>query len=248
MPLLALETATDVCGVALWQGDGPTSELTLRRPRAHAERLVPMVEEALRQGGLGVGDLEAVAVSMGPGSYTGLRIGVSTAKGLAAALDVPLLGVPSLGALAAQVAPWAEAGDRVCAAFKARREEVYAAAFRVMGGGALEEAAPTSVLGFEEVPAWLADVRGGRLWLVGEGAPDVAQAIKADVQAGTVKRLPSDVAAPSAAWVARLAWERLRRGEADDLAAFEPFYLKAFVARKPQRTALEKLSFVMRDP
>ena len=243
MPLLALETATDVCGVALWQGDRLTSEITLRRPRAHAERLVPMVEEALRQASLAVRDLKAVAVSMGPGSYTGLRIGVSTAKGLAAALDVPLVGVPSLEALAAQVAPWADAGDEVCAAFKARREEVYAARFRVIDGAALEEVAPTSVLGLGEISAWLGDVREGRLWLVGEGAPDVARAAGADVRAGAIRLLPTDVAAPSAAWVARLAQERIRRGEREDLAAFEPFYLKAFVAQKPRRTALEKLTF-----
>ena len=243
MLFLALETATDVCSVAIWQGDRPTVELTLCRPRAHAEQLVPMIEEALRQGHLAARDLEAVAVSMGPGSYTGLRIGVSTAKGLAAALDVPLLGVPSLEALAAQAVPWADAGDRICAAFKARREEVYAVAFRVDEQGELEEAAPTSVLRIEEIPAWFGEAGSGRLWLVGEGAEAVASAVETDVGAGRVRWLPPDVASPAAAWVARQALGRLQRGEAEDLAAFEPFYLKAFVARKPQRTALEKLSF-----
>ena len=241
MLLLALETATDVCSVALWQDGRPTSELTLRRPRAHAEQLIPMIEAALGQSQTTRQDLSGVAVSMGPGSYTGLRIGASTAKGLAAALDVPLVGVPSLEALAAQAAPWAEAGDLVAAAFNARRSEVYAALYRVREEDGLDEAAPTSVLHAEEIGAWIGEARERRCWIVGGGGADVAAAME---QAGMdYKQLPGDVAAPSAAWVARRAWGRLERGETSDVAAFEPFYLKAFVARKAQRTALEKLSF-----
>lgn len=243
MTLLALETATDVCSVALWHGGRPASELTLRRPRAHAEQLVPMIEDALRQSGVARRDLSSVAVSMGPGSYTGLRIGVSTAKGLAVALGVPLVGVPSLEALAAQAVPWAGAGDGIVAAFKARREEVYLAAFRVGAEGELEEAAPASVLRLDEVPRRLADVGGATCWLVGEGAADVHAAWTADVRGGALRWLPPEAAAPSAAWVAHRALGRLERGETADVATFEPFYLKAFVALRPQRSAVEKLSF-----
>ena len=241
MTLLALETATDVCSVALWQDGHPTSELTLRRPRAHAEQLIPMIEAALEQSQVARQDLGGVAVSMGPGSYTGLRIGASTAKGLAAALDVPLVGVPSLEAQAAQALPWAAPGDRIAAAFNARRNEVYAALYLVEEQAGLEEIAPTSVLRSEEIGAWAGEAGGGRCWVVGEGGADVAAVME---RGGTdVRRLPSEVVAPSAAWVARRAWGRIERGETSDVAAFEPFYLKAFVARKAQRTALEKLSF-----
>ena len=241
MSLLALETATEVCSVALWQDGRPTSELTLRRPRAHAEQLIPMIEAALEQSQVVRQDLSGVAVSMGPGSYTGLRIGASTAKGLAAALDVPLIGVPSLEALAAQAEPWAEAGDLVAAAFNARRNEVYAALYHVRARGDLEEAAPTSVLPVEDIEAWIGKPGGQRCWVVGEGG--AATAVAAEQAGMDYKRLSGETVAPSAAWVARRAWSRLERGETSDVAAFEPFYLKAFVARKAQRTALEKLSF-----
>ena len=244
--LLALETATDVCSVALAYGGNMVAALSLRRPRAHAENLLPLTREALRAGGVRADALEVVAVSMGPGSYTGLRIGVSTAKGLAEAAGAALVGVPTLEALAARLAPQADAGDLVCATLDARRDEVYAAAFRIIDGEtsdgeALEPTAETAALPIEELPDWLG-ASAGRLWLTGDGAPKAAPVFRATGR-WDVRVLGLDVCAPSAAWVARRAWPRLQRGQTEDLAAFEPFYLKDVVARTPQRSALEKLSF-----
>ena len=249
--LLALETATDVCGVALAREGRVIAELSLRRPRAHAENVLPLAREALRAGGVETAALEAVAVSMGPGSYTGLRIGVSTAKGLAEAAGAALVGVPTLEALAARVAPQADTGDLICAALDARRDEVYAAAFRVTGGShmdgnasngdALEAAVETAVLPVEELPDWLG-ASTGRLWLTGGGAQKAAPAFRASGR-WNVRLLSLEACAPSAAWVARRAHLRLQQDHTEDLAAFEPFYLKDVVARTPQRSALEKLSF-----
>lgn len=123
-----METATDVCAVAVSRDGVLLVEVTLDEPRRHAERLVPMVDEALTSAGVSPADLTAVAVSAGPGSYTGLRIGASTAKGVAFALSIPLVPVPSLQALAASVE--VPAGTLVVAAFGARRGEVYAQSFR----------------------------------------------------------------------------------------------------------------------
>ncbi|RMH54049.1 MAG: tRNA (adenosine(37)-N6)-threonylcarbamoyltransferase complex dimerization subunit type 1 TsaB, partial [Bacteroidetes bacterium] len=111
--LLALETATDVCSAALAEGDRLLVEETLYRARLHAERLVLLIEDVLRHADLTPAAVAAVAVSGGPGSYTGLRIGVSTAKGLAAATGAALVAVPSLEAQAAAVAPFAAAGDLI---------------------------------------------------------------------------------------------------------------------------------------
>ena len=239
--LLALETATDVCSVALMQGDRVTVSLALTRLRAHAETLAPLIQEALRYGGIAPRDLDGVAVSSGPGSYTGLRIGVSTAKGLALAADAPLVAVPSLEALAASVAPLAAPGEAVCALFNARRHEVYAAVFLVAEKNILEARAETAALRVDDVSGWLPEIKG-RLWLVGEGAPRVVSALE-DHLTGDVRLLDPSVFAPSATSVARLARPSLLGGQVEDVARFEPFYLQAFVAKTPQSSIFEKLPF-----
>lgn len=237
MLVLALETATDVCSVALVEDDAALVSLTLRRPRQHAEQLVPLVQDALRYAGATLGDLAGIAVSQGPGSYTGLRIGVSTAKGLAAASGVPLVGVPTLEALALQAVPQAEPGDVVAAFLRSRRDEVYAAAFTVAPAPPLSPLREAAALPLPDVAAWLGtDDR--RRWLVGDGAPAAAAA---GALSGTL--LDAAAVAPSASTVGRLGAERLRTGSADDLAAFEPAYLKDFVARAAKKSVFERLPF-----
>lgn len=239
MLLLALETATDVCSVAVADGSRLVAEVSLRRPRAHAEQLVPMVGEALRLAGRAATDLGAVAVSQGPGSYTGLRIGASTAKGLALAAGARLVAVPSLEALASRAAPFAGPGDLVLPAFNARRDEVYAAAFRVGVGGAITPLRDTAVLSLGALGAWAPSPESGCVWLLGEGARQTAPAL---AEAGMEARvLGPEAVAPSAAAVARRAWPRIESGAFEDVAAFEPFYLKAFVAKKPKGSIFDRL-------
>lgn len=242
MRLIALETATDVCSVALLDDDRVTVELTLNRPRSHAEYLVTLVRDALRYGSVAPQTLDAVAVSQGPGSYTGLRIGVSAAKGLSAALDVPLVAVPSLEACAAGLAPVAAPGDVVAAAFNARRHEIYAAAFRVAEDGGLTPLGETVAIETGSVPEWRDALAGRRVWLVGEGADALAAMLEAG-GAATVHRPGAPFDVPSAAWTARLARPRLQSGQVEDVAAFEPFYLKPFVAKKPKGSIFERLTF-----
>jgi tRNA threonylcarbamoyladenosine biosynthesis protein TsaB len=240
--LLAIETATDVCSVALMHGGRVGVELTLTRPRAHAENLVVLIQDALRYGRLETAAVDAVAVSMGPGSYTGLRIGVSAAKGLAAAVDARLIGVPSLEALAASAAEAAAPGDAICAAFNARRDEVYAAAYRVDQPGTLTPLAETTALKTSEVAGWLLPSKAAQLWLVGDGAPRIASALP-QPDAMQIRLLDPSTCRPAAGWVARLAHLRWAGGQFEDVAAFEPFYLKEFVARKSSRTIFERLPF-----
>lgn len=237
--LLALETATSVCGVALLKDGTLLAEASLHRPRVHAEQLAPLVEALLARSKVAPAELDALAVSMGPGSYTGLRIGVSTAKGLAMAVDAALIGVPTLEALAASVCPYARDGDVVSAILDARRDEVYAAVYRI-DGHTLAPLTETSALNVGALADWI-DARNAPLWLVGEGGAKAAPALEA---AGYAPRtLPADLHAPSAAWVARRAWPRLERGASEDVAAFEPYYLKAFAGTHPEATPFERLSF-----
>ena len=222
MTLLALETATDTCGAALLQDEQVVAEAHLHRPRVHAERLTPLVEDVLAHADVTAADLDAVAVSMGPGSYTGLRIGVSTAKGWALATDADLVGVPTLEAYAARVRPMAAPGDVLCPLIDARRDEVYAAAYRVTADD-LAVQAETKALTVDALSEWIGAVEG-RLWLMGDGAAKSRDALASVGTAQTV--LSPDVVAPSAAWVARRGQTRLHAHGPDDRSTFEPLYVK----------------------
>ena len=127
MIVLGLETATNVCGVALVDDDRVLAEFSTSGRLTHSQRLMPLVEQALTEAGIDRGRLDGIAVSAGPGSFTGLRIGLATAKGLGFALDRPVLAVPTLDALAFNV--WAWRG-LICPLLDARKDQVYAALYR----------------------------------------------------------------------------------------------------------------------
>jgi len=220
--LLALETATTTCGVAVLRDDQVVAQAHLHRPRIHSERLTPLVEDVLRHADVQAEALDGVAVSMGPGSYTGLRIGVSTAKGWALATNAALVGVPTLDAYAAQVCPFGTSGDVVCALLDARRDEVYAGAYRVTTDG-VEGHAPTKALPVSALSDWVGEVHG-RLWLAGTGAAKARDALSV-VDAPQTVVSATDLP-PSASWVARRARTRLAQDGPDDVATFEPFYVK----------------------
>jgi tRNA threonylcarbamoyladenosine biosynthesis protein TsaB len=131
MLVLGVETSTMQGGVALVGEDGLRSEYTLNVAATYSERLLPAIERVLRDARIGLDALSGMAVSIGPGSFTGLRIGLSTVKGLAYSTGLPVVGVPTLEALAWTL-PFA--GEQVCPVLDARRQEVYAALFRYERG------------------------------------------------------------------------------------------------------------------
>ena len=228
MLLLALETAADVCGVALHDGQSVVAEASLHVARRHSAALLPLCRSLLDASGRSVSDVTAVAVSAGPGSYTGLRIGASTAKGLCTASGAALVAVPTLDALASQAVPHADAGSTIVAALPSRRGEVYAAAYRIQGGQ-LKALHPSGSLTLDALPAdWLGHAEASSF--VGPAARTLAEAFGL---AGAPV-LSTDLVRPSATAVARLGAELLARGETADVAAFEPDYLKAFVATRPK--------------
>lgn len=220
--LLALETATDTCGVALLRDDHVIAETHLYRPRIHSAQLTPLIDTLLADADVEAAALDVVAVSMGPGSYTGLRIGVSTAKGWAMATGADFLGVPTLAAYAEQVRAVTEPDDIVCVLLDARRDEVYAAAFRRTTED-LDRHAETKALPIDALSSWLAGVKG-RLWLLGDGV-EKSREVLASVGTKQII-LPSDVYRPSAAAVARRGRQRLAMDGPDDLSTFEPMYVK----------------------
>jgi tRNA threonylcarbamoyladenosine biosynthesis protein TsaB len=184
MTLLAIESATDMVGVALVSDDGARAERSHQGGRAHAELLAPVIEEVCAVSGCAVGDIDRIAVDVGPGLFTGLRVGVATAKALAQALGIGVLGVGSLDVLAAAAGERAGPGPRpaVAAVVDARRGEVFAAVYRfdrapVAASGEppadpagyrddrLEPLAPEALL------AWLLELgaEAGRVVVVGDG-------------------------------------------------------------------------------
>jgi len=187
--VLAVETATDVAGVALADGSGVLATAALWRGRRHAETVAPAIEFVCARAGVALRELEAIVVDEGPGLFTGLRVGVSTAKALAYALEVPVVPVGSLHVLAAAAALWgAPAGQVVVPVVDARRGEVFWGRFRVHGeqrvpGAPLTVPAaegPVTLARPEEVAAGLRELAGGEpVRVLGDGARRYAELLGA---------------------------------------------------------------------
>lgn len=224
--ILSIETGTDICSVAL-ANDGEL--MALRESdegRDHAKKVALFVDELLRETGVQPSDIDAIAVGKGPGSYTGLRIGVSFAKGMCYALGIPLIAIGSLDALTEVAREDFEAGildveetdwtqAKLCPMVDARRMEVYAQVFNVEGKP--ESDVVAEVVTEESFNEWRAK---GRFVIFGNGAKKCAEVLPDAIIESVV---------PSARGIVRLAEEAFNAGKFEDLAYFEPFYLKDFI-------------------
>lgn len=192
---------------------------------SHSEKLNLFIDEALRQSGIDFKDLDAVAVSKGPGSYTGLRIGVSTAKGLAFALDIPIIGIDTLAGMTAGFIEKYKPGkaSRLVPMIDARRMEVYMRIFDYRSKPlTATEARVVDALTFD-------DENDFQYLLFGDGAGKFTALFE---NHPGVKIIPDFH--PSAGFMARLAEQRFRAAKFEDTAYFEPYYLKDFIAIKPR--------------
>lgn len=230
--ILCIETATTVCSVALSrEGNVFYSRLSTGR-NAHSSLLTTFIEEIIREAGMEFSRLDAIAVSSGPGSYTGLRIGVATAKGLCYALDKPLISVPTLKAMAlgmrAQYVPATGKADAkpllFCPLIDARRMEIY----RAFYDENLEEVLPTAAEIIDE-NSFVTLLDGHTVIFGGEGAAKCQPVLGAHPDSRFMIGFEA-----SAAWMAPLAEERFLAGHYENLAYYEPFYLKDFIAGKPR--------------
>lgn len=229
MNLLAFELSTEACSVAVLAG-GEVRERHEIAPRKHAEYALPWAEALLAEAGIAKSALDGVAVGRGPGAFTGVRLGISIAQGIALALDVPAVPVSTLRALAMRALPLgASAGDRVLAAIDARMREVYVARFRlaVDADGAFDAIAD----GDEAVmpPDAVSVPDGDGPWRgVGTGFGALDGVLR---QRFADRLVAVDAEAlPHAADVARLAAAALRRGEGIAPERLEPAYLRNAVA------------------
>ena len=223
--ILCIETGTDVCSVGLAE-NGELVALRESCGRDHARNVAVYVDELLRERDVDADEIDAIAVGKGPGSYTGLRIGVSFAKGLCYGLRKPLIAIGSLDALVEVAREDAEAGivdvedferATLCPMVDARRMEVYTQLFNGRGE-ALGEVEAKII----DEQSFAAEIAAAEEFVIfGNGAAKCAGTLSAKAKLIEV--------VPSARGLARLAQEALDAGRTEDIAYFEPFYLKNFV-------------------
>jgi tRNA threonylcarbamoyladenosine biosynthesis protein TsaB len=224
MKTLLIETSTNNCSVGLASGNELLTVVEQSGKRQHSEFLNVFIQEALKKTGWNLQEIEGVAVGKGPGSYTGLRIGVSTAKALCYALEIPLVGLSSLQILSQQLKQSTHANrGAFCPMLDARRMEVYTAIYDFELN--LLKKNQALVLS-DEV---LSDLFDGHAWVHvgGEGAEKALPLLNA--RQGIEYQ---DIKYPSAYGMPGLANYKFKMGDTDDITQFEPFYLKEVAAGK----------------
>lgn len=222
--ILLIETATDVCSAAVADGKEILSARRITEPRMQASGLAPLIQEVMKDAGTEIKDLAAVAVSAGPGSYTGLRVGVSTAKGICFGSGLPLIGIDTLTVITYGAMKHAEVKDDalIIPMIDARRMEVYTAVFD--SNGRMLSAPAAAIL---EPDTFSAEFEGhSQLIFTGDGAEKYKSVLDSSY-ADKSMFMPSCPDAADMAVPAMIAYNEKRF---EDTAYFEPFYLKEFSA------------------
>ena len=226
MRIIALDTATEVCGLALWMKDQVRAQISITQGLTHAKVLTGALQALLQETGTQVAEVDGWVVTQGPGSFTGLRIGISTAKGLALATGKPLAGVSTLSVLAHQARAQT---DWICPMIDARRHQVYWALFQRQGDD-LVPVLPERAGSVDEAMDLIGDRRP--CVFIGNGARLYSEVIQAYV--GGEAQLADDALHDlQPGMVARLGSQRLAQGAAENLHLFAPVYLRSADAQLP---------------
>jgi tRNA threonylcarbamoyladenosine biosynthesis protein TsaB len=232
--IICLETATNLCSVALCDSAGVISLKESNESKSHASMLTVFIEEILKENGIRAGDVEAIAVSKGPGSYTGLRIGVSVAKGIAYAASIPLIGIETTLSMF-----WGISGNRMksqetdmntlfCPMLDARRMEVYYAIYDAVGKTIKDISAEIITEdSFSNIP------ESQKIIFFGDGAAKCKEVVnRTNIHFADDFRI-------SASHMHRPVIQAFNKRHFEDVAYFEPFYLKDFITSKPRKNILE---------
>jgi len=220
--ILSLETSTAVCSVALHENGKLLAVLELHREQAHASKLAVLIDQVLRLADVTINQVNAVAVSSGPGSYTGLRIGASTAKGLCYALGIPLIAVGTLELLAAQISSFTTENSYRCPMIDARRMEVYC--YLTDAKGIVIEPVQAKII---DESSFADLLRSNQIVFFGNGAAKCKPVIQHK------HAVFVDDIHPSAEQLGELAFEKYKHKQVEDVVHFEPHYLKEFMIKKP---------------
>ena len=223
MNILGLETSTAVCSVGVFREGAQGIERSLRESHIHSEKLLTLIQEVVQEAGIGLKQLDTIAVSIGPGSFTGLRIGLSAAKGLSYALDKPIVAVPTFEAIAESARLSAPAAGMIVVLIDAKKDEWYLGRF-VTSDGITRSLHPVEIRSLTEVAALMKEEKSAlvltdkvdllsRALDIGGRIEDVHTYCRGDV-------------------VASVALSRVLKHQFDDASVLEPTYLKDFVVHK----------------
>ncbi len=221
--ILNLETATTNCSVSVTKNGKLLVLKELDTPNySHSEQLHNFIKEALEEASLSLSDLDAISVSKGPGSYTGLRIGVSAAKGLCFALDIPLISIPTLESMGHQTKMTSD--GFIVPVLDARRMEVYSIVF----DGNYKQVRETKAEIIDE-QSFQEFAQKGKVLLVGSGAEKCKEILHHPNFSFNTSVVPS------AKEMGQLSFEKFNAGNFEDVAYFEPYYLKDFILQQKSK-------------
>jgi len=229
MKVLGIDTSTSCGSVGLIDDESIISEYLLNIPVTHSERLLGTIELILKEARFAIGDLDGWAISLGPGSFTGLRIGVSTVKGLALATQKPVAGVSTLDVLAYQIC---STPYLICPILDARKGEVYTAFYRYGEGNDLKRQSAYLAIKPEDLIKKIQE----RTIFIGDGVRTYRDYLRNSLESLAIFP-PNPLNFPHGSGVAKLGLELLRKGEYLDLATFTPLYVRPSEAEMKFRPA-----------
>ena len=220
MIILSIDSSTPVAGIAVSDGMQLLGEITLNTKNTHSEKLMPLVKHLLDELTLTVNDLDAIAVTQGPGSFTGLRIGMATAKGLAQGAGKKLIAVPTLDCLAQNLLHYP---GIICPIMNAQKKQVYTAIYR-SGRDKLERLSDYQAIAVEQLAAQLKELKED-IWFVGDGVAAFADVFQ-ELLGDACRFADGHNILPRAGALAMLAAERASEERFDDLYQAELIYIR----------------------
>ena len=220
MIILSIDSSTPVAGIAVSDGMQLLGEITLNTKNTHSEKLMPLVKHLLDELALSVNDLDAIAVTQGPGSFTGLRIGMATAKGLAQGAGKKLIAVPTLDCLAQNLLHYP---GIICPIMNAQKKQVYTAIYR-SGRDKLERLSDYQAIAVEQLAVQLKELKED-IWFVGDGVAAFADVFQ-ELLGDACRFADGHNILPRAGALAMLAAERASEERFDDLYQAELIYIR----------------------
>lgn len=234
MKLLGIDSSGMTASAAIVSGDILVAEFTVNNKQTHSQTLLPMIDQVVKMSGIGLEELDGIAVAAGPGSFTGLRIGSSTAKGMALALNKPIIPVPTLEGMAYRMAGF---GGLICPLMDARRNQVYTGIYR-MSGSRMECLLEQCAVDILDITAKVNELNENVVFL-GDGVP-VHRAVLEEKIKVSYQFAPLHLNRQSAASVAALGMIYMEEGKIEDAKDHKPIYLRQSQAERERAERLQE--------
>ncbi len=225
MTILTIDTATIVASIAILNDEKLIGEMIINHKKKHSEKLMVAIDHLLKDGGLSIDDIDAFGIVAGPGSFTGLRIGMATVKGFAQALDKPVIAVSTLASLAMNI-PFSE--NLICPILDAQRKQVYTALFHFEGEHLVRDLADSAL----EIEALIEIIKGQKklVYLLGDGLARFSKMILAACP--NARMVPNYLNMNRASSAAALVLKKAERGDYEDYRQLQPVYIRPSYAEE----------------